>query len=200
MKIGAIILAGGEGRRFGGDKTWAEFQGQSFLKRSVLNLEYLGSEVIVATAKGRQLPSVASNLNVKVVEDYIPGKGPLMGIYVGLSASSYQYNLVTACDMPYVNRWLIGYMTELAPYYDIVIPRSPQALQPLQAIYSRECLPEIGDLLARGKLKIEELLKRVKVRFIAPAEIEHYDPTYLSFANINTPADLLKAEGMLARL
>lgn len=58
---------------------------------------------------------------------------------------------------------------------------------------------EIEKLLAQDKLKVDALFDRVRTRFIEPVEIDRFDETHRCFMNINTRADLVKAEGLLGR-
>ncbi|MDI6815476.1 MAG: NTP transferase domain-containing protein [Dehalococcoidales bacterium] len=44
---------------------------------------------------------------LRIVADTYPGKGPLGGIYTGLATSDSFYNLVVACDMPFLNQALL---------------------------------------------------------------------------------------------
>jgi molybdopterin-guanine dinucleotide biosynthesis protein A len=194
LKTGCIILAGGKGRRFGRDKTWVELKGKSLLQHAVSNVEFLGSEIIIVKAPEAEIPPVSAGVNIKVVQDSVGGKGPLVGMLAGLENSQYHFNLVVACDMPLINQGLINYMAEMATGYDIVVPRKGQYFESLRAIYSRDCIPEIKQVLSRNILKVDELFKKMRTRFITAEEIERFDPDYLSFLNINTPDDFKKAE------
>ncbi len=199
MKIGSIILAGGKGERLGVQKSWAELGKVTLLQRAISNLEFLDSEIIIVKAPGAELPPVVTGTAMTVVSDSVGGKGPLGGILTGLSNSGYSYNLVTACDMPLLNKDLIKYMVSVAEGFDVVVPRIGPHLEPLQAIYSRRCIGEIENLLAQDKLKVDALFDRVRARFIEPVEIDRFDKAHLCFTNINTQADLVKAERLLGR-
>jgi molybdopterin-guanine dinucleotide biosynthesis protein A len=199
MKTGCIILAGGKGRRLGREKAWVDLGGSSLLQRAVSNLEFLNSEIVIVKAPEGKLPPVLAGVNLKVVQDSVGGKGPLAGILTGLVNSKYRYNLVIACDMPLLNRGLVKYIASIAEEYDTVVPRVGPHLEPLQAVYSKDCILEIEKLLAQDRLKADGLFGRVRTHFVESAEIERFDPAHLSFMNINTPADLKKAEGLLGR-
>jgi molybdopterin-guanine dinucleotide biosynthesis protein A len=197
LKTGCIILAGGKGKRLGREKAWVEVRGKSLLQRAVSNLEFLNSEIIVVTTPESELPPVLDGVKLKVVHDSVSGKGPLAGIYTGLVNSKYQYNIVIACDMPLVNSDLIKHMVSIAKGFDAVVPRLGPHTEPLQAVYSKDCILEIEKMLARDSLKVNLLLGKVNTRFVDAVEIGHYDPAHLSFMNINTPADLKNAEELL---
>ena len=190
MKTGGIILAGGKGTRLGMQKAWAELGGCTLLQRAVFNLEFLGSEIIIVKAPGASLPPVISCLNLKVAEDPVTGKGPLAGILAGLSASNYRQNLVVACDMPLLYRELLTYIITASSGFQAAIPRFGQQLEPLQAVYSKDCTPEIEKLMNGDRLKVDYLFPLVRTHFIEMSDIERFDPQHLSFMNINTLTDL----------
>lgn len=199
MKTGCIILAGGKGRRLGREKAWVELRGISLLQRAVSNLEFLNSEIVIVKAAGQKLPHLSAGVNLKLVQDSVEGKGPLAGILSGLVNSKYGHNLVLACDMPLLNKDLVKYMASVAAGYDAVVPCSGKLLEPLQAIYSKSCILEIEKLLTQDTLKIDILFSKVNTRLVESTEIERFDAAHLSFMNINTPADLKKAEELLER-
>jgi molybdopterin-guanine dinucleotide biosynthesis protein A len=200
LRTGCIILAGGQGRRLGREKAWVELGGKSLLQRAISNLEFLNSEIIIVKAPEGKLPPVSVGVNLKVVQDSVGGKGPLAGILSGLVNSKYCYNLIVACDMALMNKDVVKYMLSIAKGYDAVVPRLGKHLEPLQAVYSKDCISEIEKLLAQNnRLKVAGLFSQVRTRFVESVEIERFDAAHLSFLNINTPTDLKKAEGLLER-
>jgi molybdopterin-guanine dinucleotide biosynthesis protein A len=48
--------------------------------------------------------------------------------------------------------------------------------------------------LERDQLKIQGLFRRVRVKTLAETDLRKIDPDLISFFNINTPEDLLRAE------
>jgi molybdopterin-guanine dinucleotide biosynthesis protein A len=81
--------------------------------------------------------------------------------------------------------------------YDIVVPNSPDGLQPLHAIYSRKCLLSIRNLIDRDNLKIRSLYEKHKTSTIPADVIKTFDPQEQIFLNINSKKDLeriLKAD------
>ena len=135
--------------------------------------------------------------NIRVLTDMMPVKGPLVGIYTGLYESKTNYNLVVAGDMPFLNKDLLAYMLEIAHGYELVIPRVKGALEPLHAVYSRECLPPVKSMLDSGRYSVNELSGLSRARYVQEDEINRFDPLHLSFFNINTLADLEKAKNIM---
>jgi molybdopterin-guanine dinucleotide biosynthesis protein A len=190
LSANSIVLAGGKGLRLGHNKALAEIDGENLLQRIISRLGFLNSDIILVVAGSQQPLEVAGYPKLKIVTDIYPGKGPLVGIYSGLISSDSAYNLVVACDMPFLNKHLIGYMLDVSAGFDITIPRLGNMVEPLHAVYSKNCLKAIEKLLDEDNLKIDSLLKMVKVRYVEAVEIDSFDPEHLSFFNVNTKADL----------
>ncbi|MDO8568488.1 MAG: molybdenum cofactor guanylyltransferase [Dehalococcoidales bacterium] len=196
MEIGGIVLAGGKGLRLGRDKLTETIGGRSLLQRVVSRLIPICQEIIIVTAEERVIPRLTSPVKLKMATDIVPGKGPLGGVYTGLTKSDYDCNVVVACDMPFLNEALLRYMVGLSSGVDIVVPRVGDKVEPLHAVYSRNCIPAIEGMLKEGRLSVYKLLNLVKVRYVDAGEIERFDPKHLSFFNVNTRTDIEKARDL----
>jgi molybdopterin-guanine dinucleotide biosynthesis protein A len=194
LEIGCIVLAGGKGLRLGRDKALETVDGQSLLQRVVTRLDSFSSEIIIVTAKGKSLPQFWRNPSFRVVADAYPGRGALVGLATGLAASKARYNLAVACDMPFLNQALLRYMLGLKSGFDLVVPRVGEYVEPLHSVYARSCLAPMERLLEQGDMKVDALLGLVKVRYVEADEVERFDPRHLSFFNVNTDADLERAQ------
>jgi molybdopterin-guanine dinucleotide biosynthesis protein A len=191
----SIVLAGGKSLRLGRNKALEEIGGQSLIKRVIERLSPLGNEIIVVTSSSDQLP----DLGAKIVIDSYPGKGNLVGIYSGLKAVASFHALMVGCDMPFLNIALLRHLIALSPGFDVVIPRIDDELEPLHAIYSKNCLAPIEATLDSGKRRIVDFFAFVNVLYIESAEIDKFDPEHLSFFNINSEADLERARTLIER-
>lgn len=190
MDVGSIVLAGGKGLRLGHEKALETVGNKSLIQWVVFSLSFFKSDIVIVTAAKQFLPRFTGYPKVRTVTDAYPGKGPLGGIYTGLAASDSLYNLVVACDMPFLNQALLDYMIQISDSFDLVVPRLGDMVEPLHAVYSKGCLAPIEGLLKQGNLKIHELFNLVKVRYVEATEINRFDPKHLSFFNVNTEADL----------
>lgn len=133
---------------------------------------------------------------VEFTTDLFPGYGPLAGIHAGLLKSRYFYNLVVACDMPFTDPRLASYLLEQARGYDAVVPRIGGLLEPLFAVYSRNCLGPVQRSLEAGKRRTYDLFNLVQVRYVEEEEINSVTSWAAAFFNINTPEELEKARTM----
>ncbi len=199
MDISCVVLAGGKGLRLGQDKALETIGNKSLLHWVVSYLSLFKSNIIIVTAEKQSLSQLTDYPQLRIVTDAYPDKGPLAGIYTGLAASVSLYNLVVACDMPFLNYALLDYMLQISADFDLVIPRLGDMVEPLHAVYSKTCLPPIKSLLEQGNLSIRGLFSLVRVRYVEATEINRFDPEHLSFFNINTEADLDKARQMIKR-
>jgi len=191
MVMTSIVLAGGKSFRLGRNKALEEISGRCLIERVMERLSLLGNDIIVVTSSSVQLP----DLGVKMVTDSYPGKGNLVGIYSGLKEVSSHHALVVGCD----NVALLRHLTELSTGFDVVIPRVGDELEPLHAVYSKNCLAPIKATLGGGNLRITDFFPAVRVRYVESVEIDRFDPLHLSFFNINSEADLEQAQSLIGR-
>ena len=89
-------------------------------------------------------------------------------------------------------------MTQVCFTFDVVVPRIKNKLEPLCAVYSKNCLDPIQGLLKQDERRIRKLFGMVKVNYIEEDEINRFDPEHLSFFNINTQDDLERARKLAA--
>jgi len=188
----SIILAGGKSSRLGRSKALQVIEGKSLIQWVIDCLAILSTEIIIATAHGEAIPC-SSAVRIKTVADIYPGKGPLVGIYSGLIASSSSRAIVVGCDTPFLSAGLLEYMTQICSTFDVVVPRIKNKLEPLCAVYSKNCSGLIQGLLEQDERRIDKLFSMVKVKYIEEDEINRFDPEHLSFFNINSQADLDRA-------
>ncbi len=169
--------------------------GKYLIKRVIDSLAQLGDDIIVVSTAPNQLPS----LNIEKVLDTYPHTGAKVGLCTGINASLSFYTLVVACDMPFLNINLLRYLLDSAPGFDAVIPRIGDKIEPLHAVYSKNCIPALEEQISKGKLKISDLFNEINVRYVETEEIERYDPQHLSLFNINSEADLKRAKAIIEK-
>ena len=183
--------------RLGRVKALERINKQSLIGRTIDCLSTVSQALLVVTSQEQFRLIAAVRLKGKLVVDIYPGKGALGGICTGLTSADSFYSLVVGCDMPFLNRDLLCYLIDIAPNFDVVVPRIDDELEPLHAVYSRDCLAPIKDLIDKDRLGISQLFKLVKTRYVDKDEIVKFDPRCLSFFNINTLDDLRRAKGLI---
>jgi len=187
--VTSIVLAGGGGSRLGGNKALQIVGGESLLQRVIERVTLISDQILVIGSSHQRGFPVDSGIEYR--EDLYPGKGPLGGIYTGLLASKSVYNLVVACDLPFLNVELLRYLIRLSPGFDAVVPRVGR-VQPLHAVYSKNCLDVMKVQVEHNLLKITRFLDSVNVRYVEETECRSIDRQLLSFFNVNSQADLAR--------
>jgi molybdopterin-guanine dinucleotide biosynthesis protein A len=158
----------------------------NLIERVLSRLSSFKSDIILVVNAGQSYNQFARYPKLRFAVDIFPGHGPLGGIFTGLAASTTVYNLVVACDMPFLNLGLFDYMINLAPGYDVVVPRLNIVTEHLHAIYSKNCLVTMGELIKNDELKVFKLFSELKVKYVGAEEINRFDPRHLSFFNVDT--------------
>ena len=184
-----VILAGGENRRMGTEKAFLEIAGKPLIEHILRVFLERFEQTIIVTRN----PERYSGLYATVVNDALAISGPLTGIYTGLLYARTERVFITACDMPYLNPRLIGYMEQQAGEFDAVVPMVKGFPEPLHAIYHRCTIPVIADRLQRDERRIALVLEHIRVRYLSEQEIIPYDPQLRSFRNLNTPEEYKEA-------
>ncbi len=194
-RMGAIILAGGHGRRLGRrDKAFVRLGGRPLIEH-VLDRVTAGRPDIVIVSNN---PERYRGYGVLSVADLIPGAGPLGGIYTGLHHASRDKNLIVGCDMPFLQRALLEYLDLHIEERQALIPRTGKLIEPLCAVYRRSCIPVIEQHLASGSRKIGDMLRTVDCAYVDEARLRSLDPSLQSFFNINHHGDLQRAEELIS--
>jgi molybdopterin-guanine dinucleotide biosynthesis protein A len=183
-----IILSGGENSRMGANKAFVVVDGERLIDRILKIFRALFKDVIVVTNS----PLDYLDLDATLVTDIYPGKKALGGIYTGLFYATCSHAFVAACDMPYLNPHFIACMMKRAPAYDIVVPETPEGLEPLHAIYAKSCLPHMKRLILQDRLKVTGFYKGLKCLTIPENIQKTFDPEDRMFINVNTREDLAR--------
>jgi molybdopterin-guanine dinucleotide biosynthesis protein A len=191
--VSCVILAGGASRRLGQNKAFIQIGGIRLLDSVYGKCQKLFSEIIIVANQLHQF----GEYQTPIVVDDVPGAGSLGGLYTGLMRATHYYTFCVACDMPFLKPELMAYLIEQRFDYDVVIPRTKAGLEPLHALYSKQCIGPIKKRLAIGDFRIASFLPEVRVRYCNEEEIKQFDPSLVSFINVNTKKDLFMIEKML---
>jgi molybdopterin-guanine dinucleotide biosynthesis protein A len=191
--ITGIILAGGSSSRMGKDKALLPLPDN----QSVTFVEHLASLLVACCAEtlivARDQPHASNYVfpGVHVTFDKIPGFGPLMGLYSGLSAIHTQYALVVAVDMPFIQPALLSFLLSQPLTIDtLLVPLVHNVPQVLLARYPRSVLPLMEGLIQQGRRDLRSLLEVAPVQYLEETQLRQVDPGLRSFININTPGEL----------
>src|SRR5262245_45463245 len=102
LRIGGIVVCGGQSKRMGRPKAWLPFGGELMLPRIVRILCSVVDPIVVVASLAQELPPLPGS--VTVVRDKQEGRGPLQGLSAGLHALDGRVNAAYAssCDVPFL--------------------------------------------------------------------------------------------------
>ena len=197
-EIAGFILAGGASSRMGRDKGLLEIGGEPLVLRTARVVTSLLGKVIVIGGsreyEGLGLITIPDEPLASVGSAQAPSRkheGPLAGILTALHASSKRWNLILACDLPYMHKNWLRWLLARAPASNaqIVIPETENGLEPLAALYQQACAGEISAAVARGTRKITDALAKLEKEVLRPDDWAAEDPSGRVLMNMNTPGD-----------
>lgn len=196
--ITGIVLAGGASRRMGTNKALLRIGEKRSIEHAVASLKQRCSRVLVSANQ----QNTYAFLGLQTVLDRYPQKGPMAGIHAGLSASKSKWNIVAACDMPFIHPGIVHALAKEAEAADsrgqeieAVIPVVEGRLQPLLAVYRREVRLGLEHRLEQGELRVTDWicgLRKITVDEKRLKELTGVDPAWLLF-NMNHPEDYTTA-------
>jgi len=201
-QVAAFILAGGVSSRMGREKGLLEFGGEPVIVRTARLLEPLVTEVTVVG-----LPERYDALGLRAIADQNLGgregkdavRAPLVGIATALKATKAPWNLILACDLPYLTAewldWLLARAVDSGA--QIVMPRTSRGLEPLAAVYRRECAAPIVAALERGIRKVTDAMAEFRMECLSEGEWSKHDPEGRVLRNMNAPSDYEEARKLL---
>ena len=192
-----VILAGGRNTRFNGkDKAFIHVGRRQVLDRILDIFSDLFDDIILVT----NAPVKYLAWDVMLVTDLYPFRSSLTGIHAGLFFTANPYVFIAACDMPFLKKDVVKTIIgSIEPGMDVIIPETSAGLEPLCAVYSKNCLKSAEHNLRQQQLQIQQFFKKVRVKKIHESELRQKDPHLISFFNINTPADHDRAEKIIAK-
>ena len=179
------MLAGGKSTRMGAPKPMLPFGPETMLQRVVRLLTSVVSPIVVVGASGQELPELPPA--VIVTRDEREARGPLEGLRAGLKSlpSHADAAYVTSCDVPLLVPAFVTRMIDLLGDHDIAVMEIDGFPHPLSAVYRRQTLPLIEELLEQDRLRPVFLFDAVRTRRVTPAEMTA-DPDLLTLRNLNT--------------
>jgi len=180
------ILAGGQSRRFGRNKALFVIDGKSIIERVIAAIPPTSQIFLVTNS-----PAEYADLGLATLPDHYPGCGPLAGIHAGLRYSPQEWNFFLACDFPALQSSVIKEILTAPRTAQVILPETPEGLQPLCALWSKAALPAVENALQNQERRVQAALAKLQVKIILPG-----DPQMLF--NLNTSQDLLKLQNKLA--
>jgi len=193
-----LILAGGRGTRIRGqEKVLLTYQGETFLNRQIRILSPIVDEILISCRDEKQRDIMHDMVHLPCIVDKVDGRGPIQGIYAGLSEMKSDICFLVACDMPLLNQDMIVHLFERLekdPSCVGIVPCWPnQDLEPLCAVYRKDVV--LSYLKENKKIqRLHKLILGIRVCYIPVEDLRIYDPDLGFFENVNTHEDLVRLE------
>lgn len=173
----------------GSPKAALELGGVTLAERAVRTLEGAGLDVAVVAKETDELP----RLDAVVWRESRGERHPVAGILEALERAAGPV-VACACDMPFATPELVAHLASQA---GTAVPQAGGRLHPLLARYDPEAAALLQDALAVGG-SLHRAVREAGATIVTEDEVARFgDPERLLF-NVNTPADLARAEAMLA--
>lgn len=181
--IPAMILAGGQGRRIGGDKAQVLLGGAP-LWRHVFGR--LGSGDVAVNGSG-------AFDGLDVIADEVPGQGPLGGVLAAMvwaERLGFGRVMTVAVDTPFLPLDLAGRLAGVEGR--IVVAETSDGLHGTTAVWDVSLEGELREALEAGTRKVTAWASGVGIETVL-----FPDTTPPGFFNVNTAEDLARAEAFL---
>jgi molybdenum cofactor guanylyltransferase len=183
--ITAVILAGGQGRRMGGqDKGLVAYKNGNLIQYVIAGISRQTDNILINA--NRNIETYAA-FGYPVVQDTMTGfQGPLAGFYAAMSAATTDYILTLPCDGPFVVDSYLERMLDRLTQTDceMVIASDGERMQPVYALLPVSLQPSLHNFLQQGERKIDRWYQQHRFSLA-----EFTDDEQL-FTNINTPEDI----------
>ncbi len=189
--ITAVILAGGMGKRMGGqDKGQVELNGHPLIEY-VLDAIRPQVQTILINANRNQ--DAYRQYGYTVMGDQLQDyQGPLAGFAAGMQTAATRYIITVPCDGPRLAPDLVARLMAALhqAQADIAVAHDGERLQPVYALLPVDLLPSLNAFLDSGQRKIDRWYTEHNMA------LADFSDAPLTFLNINTPEERLKTEAM----
>jgi len=162
-----VLLVGGESRRFGSPKALARLDRETLAERAWR---------LLGDACDERLAVGAADVPFATLADARPQSGPLGGIVAGLRAATHDVCVVVPVDMPLLTAPTLQALGD-ACREAAVGPRGP-----LPGAYARAALPALEHALARGELRLRDVVAALDTAVVTIGENQ--------LVNVNEQRDL----------
>ena len=183
--LAVVILAGGEARRMGGDKPLRILAGRTLLDRAVERAMRWSDDVSIAARSESQVTGTA----LPVMIDPPDLLGPLAGLASAREAGR-PLVLTISCDMPFLPDDLPRLLAVALPGHAAALAASGGRVHPVCGLWRVEALGHLDRYLATGRRSVLGFAESIGYA-VVEGDSE-------AFVNVNTPADLFRAEARLA--
>ncbi len=192
--ITAVILAGGQASRMGGnDKGLQMMHGQRLIDHVIEAIEQQADHLIISANRNLEhYRALGFPVFPDSIQDYA---GPLAGMLAAFDACDSEMILTVPCDTPLLPRDLATRLLQCleAQTTDLCCPHDGERLHPVISLIRRRVQPAMADYFNQGGRAVYRWFKTQK---LAQAD---FSDCPKRFTNVNTHAQLRQLEQQLSR-
>ena len=194
----AVVLAGGQSKRFGEDKNQAKLGNLTLLEHVLAKVTKKFEKILIISNQNLNLKMLNS---ITIIPDCIQGNlGPLVGVLTAMkwikkNNKQYQWIATFPSDTPFFDTSIIEkYKSKINLNESLLyFVKSNQKRHNIFGLWSVKLMDTLeNDLINNNFRKVEEWADKIGVETIN-ITIDKFDP----FFNINTKTDLEEAEKIL---
>ena len=194
----AVVLAGGESKRFGEDKNQAKLGNITLLEHVLAKVTKKFEKILIVSNQNLNIKTLNS---ITIVPDCIQGNlGPLVGVLTSMkwikkNNKQYQWIATFPSDTPFFDTSIIEkYKSKINLNESLLyFVKSNQKRHNIFGLWSVKLMDTLeNDLINNNFRKVEEWANKIGVETIN-IKSDKFDP----FFNINTKTDLEEAEKIL---
>ena len=194
----AVVLAGGQSKRFGEDKNQAKLGNLTLLEHVLAKVTKKFEKILIISNQNLNLKMLNS---ITIIPDCIQGNlGPLVGVLTAMkwikkNNKQYQWIATFPSDTPFFDTSIIEkYKSRINLNESLLyFVRSNQKRHNIFGLRSVKLMDTLeNDLINNNFRKVEKWADKIGVETIN-VKIDKFDP----FFNINTKTDLKEAEKIL---
>ena len=194
----AVVLAGGQSKRFGEDKNQAKLGNLTLLEHVLAKITKKFEKILIISNQNLNLKMLNS---ITIIPDCIQGNlGPLVGVLTAMkwikkNNKQYQWIATFPSDTPFFDTSIIEkYKSRINLNESLLyFARSNQKRHNIFGLWSVKLMDTLeNDLINNNFRKVEKWADKIGVKTIN-VKIDKFDP----FFNINTKTDLKEAEKIL---
>ena len=194
----AVVLAGGQSKRFGEDKNQAKLGNLTLLEHVLAKVTKKFEKILIISNQNLNLKMLNS---ITIIPDCIQGNlGPLVGVLTAMkwikkNNKQYQWIATFPSDTPFFDTSIIEkYKSRINLNESLLyFAKSNQKRHNIFGLWSVKLMDILeNDLINNNFRKVEKWADKIGVKTIN-VKIDKFDP----FFNINTKTDLKEAEKIL---
>ena len=194
----AVVLAGGQSKRFGEDKNQAKLGNLTLLEHVLAKVTKKFEKILIISNQNLNLKMLNS---ITIIPDCIQGNlGPLVGVLTAMkwikkNNKQYQWIATFPSDTPFFDTSIIEkYKSRINLNESLLyFAKSNQKRHNIFGLWSVKLMDTLeNDLINNNFRKVEKWADKIGVETIN-VKIDKFDP----FFNINTKTDLKEAEKIL---